>query len=183
MPLRTFVKVSSISNLSDARYCAGMGVDLLGFCAIENEENYIKPARFQEIRGWVTGPKIVAEVYGLKEADQIHSILENYKPDFLELGLKELPFIAAMHVPIILSFDNAEELESLSFAPAYLIGKKPVNLKIPLLMKVNSSAEAESILTDPNINGIVLKGGTELKPGLKETEMINEVLELLETDE
>ena len=29
--LKTQVKVSSITNLSDARYCAGMGVDLLGF--------------------------------------------------------------------------------------------------------------------------------------------------------
>ena len=29
MPLKTFVKVGNITNLSDARYCAGMGVDML----------------------------------------------------------------------------------------------------------------------------------------------------------
>jgi phosphoribosylanthranilate isomerase len=160
-----------------------MGVDLLGFCTIEGEENYIKPTHFQEIRGWVTGPKIVAEIYGLKEAAQLNSVLESYKPDYLEMGLDELSLITASQVPIILSVDSAEQLESLSFKPAYLIGKNAVNVKIPFLIKVNSPTEVESILKDPNINGIVLKGGTELKPGLKETEMINDVLELLETDE
>jgi phosphoribosylanthranilate isomerase len=31
MALKCFVKVGNVTNLSDARYCAGMGVDLLGF--------------------------------------------------------------------------------------------------------------------------------------------------------
>lgn len=159
-----------------------MGVDLLGFCTIEGEKDYIKPTHFQEIRGWVTGPKIVAEVYGLKEAAQIDRILESYKPDYLEMGLKELSLITTARVPIIFSVDNAEELGSLSFDPAYLIGENPINIKIPFLIKIDSAAVVESILMDPNINGIVLRGGTELKPGLKDTELINEVLELLETD-
>ena len=29
--LKTLIKVSNINNLSDARYCAGMGVEMLGF--------------------------------------------------------------------------------------------------------------------------------------------------------
>ncbi len=32
MALKTIVKVGNITNLSDARYCAVMGVDMLGFC-------------------------------------------------------------------------------------------------------------------------------------------------------
>ena len=90
MALRTFVKVSTISNLSDARYCAGMGVDLLGFCTIEEQDDYMHPARFQEIRGWVTGPKIVAEVYGLKDAGQLQRILDDYKPHYLQMGINEI---------------------------------------------------------------------------------------------
>ncbi|MFT7424854.1 MAG: phosphoribosylanthranilate isomerase, partial [Algoriphagus sp.] len=31
MALRTFVKINGITNLTDARYCSGMYVDLLGF--------------------------------------------------------------------------------------------------------------------------------------------------------
>lgn len=183
MPLRTFVKVSSISNLSDARYCAGMGVDLLGFCAIEGQHGYIKPSRFQEIRGWVTGPKIVAEVYGLKDAVQIESILKDYKPDYLEMGLEEWSVIASPSVPVILSVEDANQLASLSVSPAYVIGDKSMGTTIPFLIRVNSTTDVESMLQDPKIKGIVLKGGSELKPGLKDTEMINEVLELLETDD
>jgi phosphoribosylanthranilate isomerase len=183
MSLRTFVKVSSISNLSDARYCAGMGVDLLGFCTIEGQDGYINPVRFQEIRGWVTGPKIVAEVYGLKNATQIESILEDYKPDYLEMGLQEWSVITTSPIPVILSVEHAEQLRSLSVSPAYLIGDKSIDTKIPFLIRVNSPTDIELILQEPNINGIVLKGGAELKPGLKDTEMINDVLELLETDD
>jgi phosphoribosylanthranilate isomerase len=160
-----------------------MGVDLLGFATIEGQEGYIKPVRFQEIRGWVTGPKIVAEVYGLKNAAQIEGILHDYKPDYLEMGLEEWSLITTPPIPVILSVEDADQLESLSVSPAYLIGDKSIDTTIPFLIRVNSPRDVELILQDPNIKGMVLRGGTELKPGLKDTEMINEVLELLETDE
>ena len=183
MALRTFVKVSTISNLSDARYCAGMGVDLLGFCTIKGRDHYMDPAHFQEIRGWVTGPKIVAEVYGLKEADQIQRILEDYKPDYLEMGINEVSLLSTFPIPVVLTVTQDSDLDSLSFTPAYLIGNKPMKSTIPFLVKVNSTDDVHSMLTNSAVNGIVLIGGAELKPGLKDTEMINEVLELLETDD
>lgn len=183
MALRTFVKVSTISNLSDARYCAGMGVDLLGFCTIKGQDNYMDPARFQEIRGWVTGPKIVAEIYGLRETDQIQRIVEDYKPDYLEMGMGEASLLSTFSIPIILTVTEPGDLNSLPFTPAYLIGDKPLECTIPFLVKVNSADEVQSMLTNSSVNGLVLKGGAELKPGLKDTEMINEVLELLETED
>ncbi|MFM1835376.1 MAG: hypothetical protein RJA04_63, partial [Bacteroidota bacterium] len=48
--LKTLVKVSAITNLSDARYCAGMGVDLLGFPL-----GKISIDQFTEIRNWLAG--------------------------------------------------------------------------------------------------------------------------------
>ncbi len=183
MALKTFVKVSNISNLSDARYCAGMGVDLLGFCVVEGQEHYIKPKHFQEIRGWVTGPKIVAEVHGLRDAAQLESILEDYKPDYLEMGMAELSAISTYPVPVLLSVRSDERLDALPITPAYLIGDKPIDSTIPVLIRLNSTDDIQTILTNPNISGIVLKGGVELKPGLKNTELINEVLEMLETED
>ena len=41
MSLKYFVHVSSISNLSDARYCSGMMVDSLGYNLDENS-NFLK---------------------------------------------------------------------------------------------------------------------------------------------
>ena len=183
MALRTFVKVSTISNLSDARYCAGMGVDLLGFCTIKGQNQYIDPARFQEIRGWVTGPKIVAEIYGIDNATEIEKILEDYKPDYLEMGANELAVLSSFPLPVILSINGVGDIKSLPFKPAYFIGDKVIESSIPFLVKVNSVGEVHSALNDSGIKGIVLKGGSELKPGLKDTEMINEVLEMLETDD
>lgn len=183
MALRTFVKVSTISNLSDARYCAGMGVDLLGFCVVEGQDQYIKPAHFQEIRGWVTGPKIVAEAYGLTDPSKIESILEHYKPDYLEIGVNELAVLSSFPIPVILAVSDDLLFDSLPVTPAYLIGNEPISSTIPFLVRLNSTQDVQSVLDNPMINGIVLKGGAELKPGLKNTEMINEVLELLETED
>ena len=56
MALKTLVKVGKISNLSDAWYCAGMSVDMLGFTVIASQENYVSPELFREMRGWFYGP-------------------------------------------------------------------------------------------------------------------------------
>lgn len=182
MPLRTFVKVSNISNLSDARYCAGMGVDLLGFGVIESEGHYIKPSQFQEIRGWVAGPQIVAELYGIKDPAGLSSILDDYKPDYLEMGLKELSLFKSLPLPLILSVDSKDILENLPVEPAYLICSAQIRTSIPLLLSVESKTAVEALLKNSAVKGIVLKGGAEVKPGLKDYEVIGEILELLETE-
>src|SRR5690349_8085794 len=108
MALTRFVKVGNISNLSDARYCAGMGVDLLGFRTIEGQENFIAPKQFQEVRGWVTGPRVVGEIYGFKNLEQLTHVLESYRPDLFELSLDELNKLDQTPLPLIVritSFD------------------------------------------------------------------------------
>jgi phosphoribosylanthranilate isomerase len=88
MPLKTLVKVGCITNLSDARYCAGMGVDLLGFRVIAGSEHHIDHTLFQQIRGWLSGPKIVAECYGISEKTNITEIISQFAPDYIELNLQ-----------------------------------------------------------------------------------------------
>jgi phosphoribosylanthranilate isomerase len=181
MPLRTFVKVGSVTNLSDARYCAGMGVDLLGFRVVEGQENYIKPSQFQEIRGWITGPLVVAEIYGLKNPDELKAIIENFKPDYLEMGMHELLEFSTLPLPFLLSTENSIS-SNLPVQPHYLISKKPFDTVIPLLIEVQATGDVMPLLGNNNVKGIVLKGGIELKPGLKDYEAMNEILELLEVD-
>ena len=180
MALKTFVKAASITNLTDARYCAGMGVDLLGFQAIETEPEHIAAPAFQEIRGWVTGPGIVAEAYGLRSASDLTFILEQYRPDYLELGLKELRLFTELPLPFILSVENRIVPENLSIRPAYIICPEPFESEIPLLLWVRSLDDAKRFIDDKRVAGIVLKGGAELRPGLKESEVLNDVLEFLE---
>src|SRR5262245_4914546 len=114
MPLKTIVKVGNITNLSDARYCSGMGVEMLGFQAIESRPNHITPKLFQEIRRWIPGPKVVAEVYGLPQAGDLEAVLSQYAPDYVELSLPEYQqYQSALRLPAIVSLTR----EQLSGAP------------------------------------------------------------------
>jgi phosphoribosylanthranilate isomerase len=182
MSLKTFVKVGCITNLSDARYCAGMGVDMLGFRTIAGQENYIEPAQFQEIRGWISGPLVVAEAYGLSNPEDLTTILENYKPDYIEMGLQELSLFSTLPLPLVLSVHENDILEGLSVQPTYLLSKNPFKSSIPQLIEVQSTEDVKRLL-DTEVKGIVLKGGTELKPGLKNFEVMHDVLELLEIEQ
>jgi phosphoribosylanthranilate isomerase len=183
MPLKTFVKAGNITNLSDARYCAGMGVDMLGFKTIEGQENYIKPTQFQEIRGWITGPLVIAEIYGLKNANELAAILEHYKPDYLEMGPDELSLFSALPLPFILATPDKTMVGSSPLQPEYIISKTPFETEIPLLIEIQSKAEIESLLSNPQVKGFVLSGTSELRPGLKDFEMMADVLELLEIED
>ena len=183
MPLKTFVKVGSISNLSDARYCAGMGADMLGFNAIEGKDHYLSPKQFQEIRGWVTGPLVVAEVSGLQSAAQLAIIIESYQPDYLEMGLAELPFLSENPIPFILRIDKELADVKLLNKPAFVLAPTFLSNTIyPLLIEVTSLVEAEHALQHSTIKGIALRGSAEISPGLKTYDELAEVLELLDAD-
>jgi phosphoribosylanthranilate isomerase len=184
MPLKTIVKVGSITNLSEARYCAGMGVNLLGFCTIRGKENYLSPPHFQEIRGWITGPQIVAEIYGIQSQAQLESILSDYKPDYLEMGSKELELLTDIPLPFILASHGGSVSTKLPKTPSFVL-LKDLSMNIlpyPMLIEVQSLIDAQRVLNSPNTTGIAMNGGPEISPGLKEYEVLAEILELLDTD-
>ncbi len=189
MPLKMIVKVGKVTNLSDARYCAGMNVDLLGFVTVENQENYLPPASFQDIRGWLSGPKIVAEVYGLNNTAAIADIIENYKPDYLELSPKELPLVDRT-LPLILKWQQAELDNEVDFSNVYalLVDKAQLNTigtlpkGVHLLVATENLADVEELADNTHIKGIVLNGTQEESPGLKDYDHLSEILERLEVE-
>lgn len=187
MALRTFVKVGSITNLSDARYCAGMGADLLGFRAIPGNDNHINPKQFQEIRGWVTGPQIVAEVYGMADIASWSSIQEDYRPDMVELGLSELAILSGEPpLPYILALATGEQVPAGSNPTYVLINPDDPALlqlttKHQVLVLVQQTSVVQSLL-DGGITGLALQGGQEDRPGLREYNELGEILEMLDTD-
>lgn len=183
MPLKTFVKVGNITNLSDARYCAGMGVDMLGFRTIQGQDSYISPSHFQEIRGWITGPLVIAEVYGIKNPGELESILENYKPDYLEMGLKELSLFSSLPLPLLLFVEEGDAIKNLPVEPDYLVGRQIFYSQFPFLIEIQSKDEVQTLLDNKQVKGFVLHGTAELKPGLKDIELMADVLELLELED
>lgn len=187
MSLKTRVKVGKITNLSDARYCAGMNVDMLGFVTVESQENYLPVKDFQDIRGWVSGPKVVAEVYGLQSSEQLDRIIENYRPDYLELSLQELELVQSK-LPILLRIDSQETfLPKKGLEPFAIITK---NLDRKLFINEGKSLHFidlsdclnQEIPKDESFDGIVLSGSKEESPGLKDYDQLADVLESLEVD-
>ena len=77
MALKTFVKIGGITNLSDARYCSGMYVNLLGFSVEQTSDKYVSHSQFSEITGWLSGLEFVGE-FEDASADEVLETLKNY---------------------------------------------------------------------------------------------------------
>lgn len=183
------VKVGKVTNLSDARYCAGMNVDLLGFVTVENQESYLAPKEFQDIRGWLSGPQIVAEIYGLSSASELADIIESYKPDYLELSEKELPLVDSS-LPLIVKWkaDSLETAAHISNLYAIVLEKaqlqkfESIKSNVKLLVETEKLSDVEELIKKTNIKGIVLNGTQEESPGLKDYDHLSEILESLEVE-
>lgn len=191
MALKTIVKVGTVTNLSDARYCAGMGVDMLGFVAVKGKDNFLPATEFQNIRGWITGPKIVAEIYGVNSQTDLDQIIEEYRPDYLELGISEFTLLKT-ELPVLLHLnksdfpDQIKNFTNIEYFILDLERLEAVKNQLPghgkILFKSDQSPLPVSLLESNRIHGIVLNGTQEEKPGLKDYDHIAEVLESLEVD-
>lgn len=72
---QTKIKICGITSLADARYCAGAGVDYLGFIQYEQSPRYIAPREAKEIIDWLYGPEAVG-VFVNEPADVVNRIVE-----------------------------------------------------------------------------------------------------------
>lgn len=207
MALKTFVKISGINNLSDARYCAGMIVDVLGFSFEPNDPNFLSPDKYTAITEWVSGVAFAAE-FDESEPEQIKEILAQYpKVGFLQVTqAAHLPVLQLLQIPILLKIDlsttNIAALDDLLQHSAkdvnyFLLENSDENTVSSRLEEVFRLAEAYPILLgfglkqdnvlqiieNHPIQGIALKGGDEIKPGYKDFDDLAEILETIEVDD
>ncbi|HIG74419.1 MAG TPA: phosphoribosylanthranilate isomerase [Bacteroidetes bacterium] len=69
-PTATRVKICGITRLEDARYCAAVGADYLGFIQHEESPRYVDPRTAKEIMEWSVGPEPVG-VFVNREAQDV----------------------------------------------------------------------------------------------------------------
>ena len=192
MALKTKVKVGNITNLSDARYCAGMGVDMLGF-----PFNTLDFKTYQDITGWVAGPQFVIEIPS--ESTDIHAIADQYAPDFIEIEPQHIATLPQGEQKYIIRLP----LAAFTSAEADLLMKQDVIEYVLLTESTGDTDKDRTLLesisqnfkaligyniTEDNLSqvmswpvaGISLKGSDELKPGLKDYDHLATILELLE---
>ena len=206
MALKTLVKISNVTNLSDARYCAGMGVDMLGFSMDANSPEYVEPKKFDEIRGWVAGVEIVGETTST-DPELIEQLLNTYRPDILQVDEAALlPYLGTFDKPLILRVDllqlTLDQLDTLfqtgSAGADYVLLESNGSLHLddelkmalqklasryPILLGTGISvANVHDLLTDLPVRGIALSGGDEERPGNKEFGELMDILEAIEEE-
>lgn len=206
MALKTFVKIGGITNLSDARYCSGMYVNLLGFSVEQNSDKYVSPAQFSEITGWLSGLEYVGE-FEEANAEGVLETLKNYpgiswaehqnldalielkdsglsliyKKDLEEVRDQEYQVgTAVSEAGIILHLtSNHEILTAEDLEVINLISER-----CEIILGAGLSSEnVLDLLADHTLKGIALTGGTEIKPGLKDFDELADILEKLEIEE
>ena len=70
---------ANVNNLSDARYFAAMGVDIMSFICADHQDM----VRIHAIKDWVEGPKIAIELQGLEYSDLHSKFIEEIKADIV----------------------------------------------------------------------------------------------------
>jgi phosphoribosylanthranilate isomerase len=197
MALRIPVFISSVNNLSDARYCAGMGVRWLGF-STEDIGKRFSEADLRGMIDWVEGIETVLEIRGssieeesvereafdfvllspdsISEADKavIQEIHIDQKTD-LEEVIKKTPDCEFLLLTgpneLINAGEVKEQLKQIAAKSALILGFGIDNDSLDWIEKELKPA------------GIMLKGGDEIRPGYKDFDELADILEYLETDD
>jgi hypothetical protein len=73
MAYPTSILIRGINNLSDARYCAGMGADKLSFVLDPSLPGYLEPAVVKELAGWIAGVELMGE-FGELSTPEINAL-------------------------------------------------------------------------------------------------------------
>jgi len=205
MALKTLTLASKINNLSDARYCAGMGADILSFVLTEGQAGYLTPEAINDIAGWVAGVQIAGEFYD-SPAEEINELADTCN---LSQALLTSTYLAdeltTIKIPIIQQLTiNKDTIEDeftrylevyKDYVAFFLIVSddfttiddtiipflKDIASQFPVLIGFGLNKDnILPVLEQIKPTGIALLGGQEIKPGLKSFDALADILELLE---
>jgi phosphoribosylanthranilate isomerase len=205
MALKTSVLVNGINNLSDARYCAGMGAEMMGFNLDDAHPNHISEEAFKEITGWVSGIQLAGE-FDEAAAAEINRKAFELNLDFVQLNKTFLlDEIRKIEKPVIqkvyinkdtIETELAEMLELYQADVRYFliystdfttIDDTNIRLlrdlakKYPIIIGFGVEKDnLDAIVEEIKPAGIGLQGSDEIKPGLKTFDELEEIFEVLE---
>lgn len=195
----TQIKLGSVNNLSDARFAAAVGVSYIGFCFDPNSRSYIPPIKAKEIMDWITGSHLVAE-FGNQTIEEINDICDLLKVDVVELENRLLPIeIKSLGKPVIkkinLSTFSTETIQieveayknvvdgfhvysSINDINEALLPIIQSEIKLIWGLPVSQNSVLD-IISKYQPFAINLIGGDEEKPGIKDFDELNEIIEIV----
>ncbi|GJM60949.1 MULTISPECIES: hypothetical protein [Persicobacter] len=204
MALKTYVKISAVNNLSDARYCAGMLVDAIGFPMDTKQDNNLNPTSYAEITEWIAGVDRVVEF----ESNDLQTIQQICSECELEaIQVSDIDLLEALQTTgkkLIYKVDLAsksmdeieDEISDVSEYIEYLLieNSKGETLQEELDAVFELAKEYDIVLgfgieeknvsqlISSEIKGISIKGGEEIRPGFKDYDEMADILEALEEE-
>jgi phosphoribosylanthranilate isomerase len=206
MSLAIPVLVRGINNLSDARYCAGMGAQGLIFTLDANLPNAVDAATARELAGWVAGVDIIGE-FGHVAGPEINRLVEEcgLTGVLLRLDRQRQAWPEGLAVPALVEVpaDLIIKQEHFAAALADLTAAFPQGFALfttpphyypndyaywnqlarqaPLwLAGPTDPTEAADLAQQVHPAGLILVGGDEIKPGLRDFTELEAVFEALE---
>lgn len=167
MALATFVKISNISSLSDARYCAGMMVHVLGFNLDPQSDHPVSIEDFNEISEWVSGVKFAGEFHTAKK-EEIIEVLKSSHLDYIQLTRMDMvEAIQLIGKPIIfrIEINDSAGLAELKGKLSYL--DELVEMVVLKCPNENLFEELDAFIRFYHGNTRLLKGyGVEARVGM-----------------
>lgn len=204
MNLKTFVKIGNITNLSDARYCAGMGVNILGFPLDPSSKDAISHDTFKEITEWVSGVDLAGEfghasleeikycvvscdlqVIQTQDIDLVEAIAALGKSVIFKMVIEteedvakiktKLSYLDELVKYVLISCDNSSLYESIDDFIRYYNGN--------VHMLKGYGIDETDFDEMAKFPGIELQGSPEERPGFKDYGRVMDILEELEEED
>ncbi len=200
------VLVRGINNLSDARYCAGMGAQGLIFTLDANLPGAVDAATARELAGWVAGVDIIGE-FGHVAGAEINRLVEEcgLTGVLLRFDRDRQAWPEGLAVPALIEVTAGLLIKQQHYAAAIadLTAALPGGFALfttppppssadyaywhqlarqaPLwLASPTDPTEAADLAQQVHPAGLILAGGNEIKPGLRDFTELEAVFEALE---
>ncbi|KAA9339841.1 hypothetical protein F0P96_04285 [Hymenobacter busanensis] len=208
MALLTPVIVRGINNLSDARYCAGMGAEYLTFRLDPALLGAVTPELVKELSSWVAGVHLIGEfdnlpaeqINALASACGLHSLLLHRLRRPEEMAELALPALLLTDwVPDMLPEDVDNRFRSMAPHVAGFVFPEPPPQPLTDFQRAHLSEQARTyaiwlapefaagslrgFLAAVEPAGLVLAGGDEIRTGVRDFTELETVFEALEADE
>lgn len=174
--LRCQVYVAPCTNLSEARYCAGMGVQYIGIIIDDTQPNYLSPEKFLEIKGWLVGVSFIG-ITEENDSTRVKQKMEVYQLDGVETTSIGVATMAANEEYLV--FWKSETL----LAETNFIIKSQLEFgsKLPTFFDITEMTDQllSEIETNPNC-GLLIKSSVEERPGVVNMDILMDILEAIE---
>ena len=191
--------VRGINNLSDARYCAGMGADKLTCVLDPGLPGFLDTKTVKELAGWVAGVELIGEFDQLS-AYEINAISAECQLDAVLLRTpRTAEELAEIAPPVYLELPATHEAlaQALPDALAGVVVELPENVAEATLASLSRLGNRQPLWVGPGLRpelalhlarkltlaGLVLPSGHEVQPGLRDFDQLEAVFEALETDD